>query len=166
MRSPAKCWYDAIETDKPLGFIFDDDRTYDLGYTPSVPWRYNAFMAWYRFFCRNHHRPTEQVLDMLKSNTKIWKYHVAMCNNIANKKRNFFLASGPLLSQTCGNGPSGAQVGDDLALIAGVSLPLILRQQGAKHRLVGFAEIESDDVMRGYLWRRIMNDRLAEFSIC
>jgi len=81
----------------------------------------------------------------LEAREPIYRYHLDRCNAIADKRIFLTTAEGRL-----GTGPMSMQTGDVVALLAGFSAPMILRERGLSYEVVGVAYI--DKVMQGQAW--------------
>ncbi|RDW81871.1 hypothetical protein BP6252_02983 [Coleophoma cylindrospora] len=80
---------------------------------------------------------------------KPWAYHMWMINFFASADMVLVRCSGIY----CGFGvaPMGSQEGDIVALVAGVSMPMVLRQNGEGYTVVGPAFLRG--TLDGQLWR-------------
>ncbi|KAI1094975.1 heterokaryon incompatibility protein-domain-containing protein [Rostrohypoxylon terebratum] len=99
------------------------------------------------------------VLDMSTVNLPYW---LGILNPLAENERLLFETSIPGRT-TVGSCPAKAQVGDLIALVSGVPLPLVLRREESSYRLIGFAEI--DGLMEGELWAKTTDEDLVDIVL-
>lgn len=113
------------------------------------------FHAWYSILNTEHSDctslcpPDIATLLSLSSDAAMPKYHRERCASIAGRKVFITTSSGLI-----GAGPLFTHAGDVVALISGLSTPMILRRKGEFFRVVGTAFI--DGMMSGENWP---NDR-------
>ncbi|KAH0536826.1 hypothetical protein FGG08_006324 [Glutinoglossum americanum] len=72
----------------------------------------------------------------LLTNESLSRYHRERCRAIAGK-RTFFTTSGGRI----GTGPLSVQVGDTVAILSGLHVPMVLRRVGSDYQVVGLAYI-------------------------
>lgn len=89
----------------------------------------------------------EACARALKANEEVYSYHVERCDAIAGKRIFFTTGKGRL-----GTGPIGMQEGDGVALLAGLSCPVVLRRREGRetYEVVGVAYVEG--LMQGEAW--------------
>jgi hypothetical protein len=89
----------------------------------------------------------QQILAVIQGHPEIFAYHQHICKQLAGKRRLFVTQRGFI-----GTGPLMMKVSDEIYLISGVPVPLILRptEEPGTFRLVGPALIHG--VMNGQLW--------------
>ncbi|PQE13896.1 Heterokaryon incompatibility protein [Rutstroemia sp. NJR-2017a BBW] len=85
-----------------------------------------------------------------------------LMNPLAKHGRLLFKTSipGRMSAGTC---PRESQIGDLIALVSGISLPLVLREWDDGYRFIGLAEI--DGIMKGELWKNVIEEDLNEIII-
>lgn len=110
----------------------------------------------------------EDFLKELCARPSMLQLHVNLCNNLAFKNRCFFHTLGPPVGSVIfGNGPGALEVGDTIAVVEGVPVPLVIRRESEResYRLIGFAEFGwepmdtstwNDIELRGRKWEEIV----------
>lgn len=96
-------------------------------------------------------------LEKLKAEHKAMRYHIRRCSDIHNQRIMFLTSKGYL-----GTGPPHLKVGDKVALVRGVPMPLILRNYGGDiegYKIIGPAFISG--LMKGEL----RNQELAHIAL-
>jgi hypothetical protein len=90
-----------------------------------------------------------QVVQKLREHPASLETHVRYCDKLTQDERSLFLTSGGFV----GTATSSTTSGDSISLIAGVSMPVVLRQnQGATtYRLLGPAFVQG--LMNGEMWK-------------
>ncbi|KAM5364989.1 hypothetical protein ACJZ2D_011249 [Fusarium nematophilum] len=104
---------------------------------------------------------TEEVLDSYfgdVSSTLI----MAMMYDLRQKDRVLFRTAIPA-RMTAGNCPAEWRTEDLIALVCGVSVPLVLRPDGECYMLVGPAEV--DGLMKGEVWEGIREEGLRDIVL-
>lgn len=122
--------------------------------------------------CIDWERPASEITMMLREHQPVWWSHVnKVCNRLATKQRALFWSDDPT-SNGLGNCPAGTNIGDEIVLLSGVKLPVILRGIGGEHgyRFIGYAIMESRDVMVGRRWTTLFSEsqgaNIARFILC
>lgn len=98
------------------------------------------FEDWHKLLDSTGTLPIEDIFSKIREDNYVMAEHIKLCNDLAPKKRVIFTRGRN--KTKLGNGPKGARIGDEIVLIWGVSMPLIVRRYGARYRLIGFADIE------------------------
>ena len=123
--------------------------------------RAQAFMDWYVAFSeagdarfREDASMVAAAVDAMVAKESVRRYFIDCCGRLAGKRSLFFTSK-----RYAGTGPIAVvgqergHTGDVVALIAGVSAPLVLRSQGGdEYRVVGPALIPG--LMKGQAWER------------
>ena len=110
-----------------------------------------AFNRWYAVLtadyseCRPICSPDIACALALSSNESLNRYHRERCRAIAGK-RIFFVTSNGYI----GTGPLSMRITDKVALLSGLRDPLILREAGRHHEVVGAAYVHG--IMEGEAW--------------
>ncbi|CAM1504891.1 Fc.00g024820.m01.CDS01 [Cosmosporella sp. VM-42] len=166
-RTTLRCLWDMFVNAnlKPVWYLFKNDRTNRM--THSLATGSISFLRWYNLMRNSQNDEAADLISKLQARQNLLEYHVKICNNLGSKKRTFVGAVGDGLRETYGNCPAGTRVGDAVVLVSGVSLPLILRrnQNDRAWGLQGFAEFESNSIMRGSVWRKVQRSGLDEIII-
>ena len=92
-------------------------------------------------------------------NTDEYSSCVLWMNTHVDAKCSFFFTSGNSLLY----GPEDAMMGDLIVFARGVSLPMMLRPMGNRHRFVGFAYMEGIDMEN--FSREVGSDELSEIVL-
>jgi hypothetical protein len=82
----------------------------------------------------------------LSASNSVNRYHHERCRAIATDKRIFFITSCGYI----GTGPSHMRISDKVALFSGLRCPLILREVGSHHEVVGATYVHA--IMEGEAW--------------
>jgi hypothetical protein len=141
---------------------------------------FRFFRSYLRWLQRNHQRRAFKLLSMLQqshlnstvvySNLKrsgissglnigrltyqdLLYVHIKVCNVFACQKLKFFRTM--TSAGYCYNDPA---IGDRLALVSGVSIPLIVRPCESSVNLVSLAVLDNE-YMAGFVWREIFRNR-------
>ncbi|KAM0818362.1 putative Heterokaryon incompatibility domain-containing protein [Seiridium cardinale] len=99
-----------------------------------------------------------EFLERFVADRNAWDFHISsVCNSLAQHRRTLFFCEGdifPSIRARLGNCPVDAETGDIVALIAGVSLPVLLRPHSNMHsyRLVGYVTFDAGPIMWGGWW--------------
>jgi len=121
--------------------------------------RDREFREWYRLLAREtvlsiagfvtlETEVVERVLAAMQTDPAVGLYFQECCRGMAGKRVLFISAKGYL-----GTGPEGMRVGDEVGLLAGVAMPLILRRAGDDDRLNVVGPAYVSGVMKGEEWR-------------
>ena len=128
---------------------------------------------WRQIMRQNASQNTETVWEQLKqqrdSNSTstttglAWKYHIAITKFLADEKMVLVCSCTASGNPVSGVSPIGAEVGDIVTLISGVSTPMILRRDPDSHdfQVVGPAFLPG--VMDGELWDEGQLSELLKF---
>jgi hypothetical protein len=65
----------------------------------------------------------------------------------------------------CGMTCQSAMEGDTIALISGVSMPMILRARGKQFKVIGPVLLDDRDVMNGIMWNSLPPESLTELVL-
>ncbi|KAK1853144.1 heterokaryon incompatibility protein [Colletotrichum chrysophilum] len=104
------------------------------------------------------------VLESMLATPELMEFHTSICNEMAKKGRSVFVtAPHPLATGNC---PANTKVGDVIFLVAGVPMPLVLREVSGSdnYQLIGFALV--DALMWGQGWGAVVEDDLQEIALC
>lgn len=99
------------------------------------------------------------ALDMSTFSLSYW---VNILNPLSQNSRILFRTLIPG-RETVGSCPKCAQVGDLIALVAGVPLPLVLRPEGDSYLFIGSAEV--DGLMEGEIWGKLTDEELIDIVL-
>lgn len=130
---------------------------------------------WQQIICQSPSHDVEVVREQLKkhedrtgtsSPALAWRYHVAITNFLAKEKMvlvtlllvNFYLNS-PTAALRSGCAPAGVKKKDKVALISGVSTPMILREHAGCYQVIG--PIFVPGAMDGEWWDECELDELV-----
>lgn len=87
--------------------------------------------------------------------------HVQITNYFAQERMGIFICTG--VHNDAGIAPADAQEGDEIMLISGVSMPMIMRRHGQGFRVIGPAYIEQ--AMKGDIWKALEPSSLAGITL-
>jgi hypothetical protein len=115
---------------------------------------FNDLRAWKKLIWKmwSSRLPPRAALEDLAYYSKCSAaWQIQCCNNLARMNRNLFTTDKGII----GNGPVGAQAGDELFVVKGVSEPLVMRHRKDKgcYSLIGFAIIEGQEFMDVNYWQ-------------
>ena len=134
---------------------------------------------WVRTMLRACEMPPPDALALFTSDRRLpWKVRIShpghsryrqvmplqikLCNDLAETGRTLFVTAGS--SVTIGTCSDEAQIHENIALISGMSVPLITRPQGDSHRIISPALVA--DAMEGQFWNPQWNEEsLPEFTL-
>lgn len=89
------------------------------------------------------------------------KLGMHIVNDLAKKDRVLFLTG----ENNIGNGPAATRAGDEIFLIWGVSMPVILRRSGgAGYRFIGGADVQG--MMKSERWKDVNVEDLEAIALC
>lgn len=109
------------------------------------------FKKWYDNISTINPSDTTSVngfLSLLSENIALLRYHLTLCDSLANQRILFLTEKGFL-----GTGNLATRPRDQIVLVAGVAMPLILREveKETSHKVIGPAFVQG--WMEGELWR-------------
>lgn len=111
------------------------------------------FNEWYQILISDHFEDENvdayaaKCLDLIANNSRATSYFIGRCNKLATENRIVFITSDGHL----GTGPEYTAPKDQVALISGVAMPLILRSnEDGRHQIVGPSYIYG--MMEGERW--------------
>ncbi|KAF9882295.1 hypothetical protein CkaCkLH20_00331 [Colletotrichum karsti] len=124
----------------------------------------HLWWTWDRIIQRVDTMTPSDVVERMLSIPRLMEFHASLCNGLANKSRTVFVTAPHPLA--VGNCPVGTQVGDVIALVSGVPMPLVLREvaESGDYQLIGFAVVEA--MTRGLAWKDAHEDDLEEILLC
>jgi hypothetical protein len=95
--------------------------------------------------CRTMCSPEIMCALTISMNESLNRYHKERCRAIAGKRKIFVTSKGHF-----GAGPISMEIGDQVALLSGLTMPLILREAAPHYEVVGEAYVHG--AMQGELW--------------
>jgi hypothetical protein len=124
-------------------------------------YRHNPFLTKFTTQTLGNPNDSRRYLDQEIAVPNLYQWQPLM-NPLAKHGRLLFKTSipGRMSAGTC---PNESQVGDLIVLASGISLPLVLRKWEDGYRFIGLAEV--DGMMKGELWKDVMEEDLAELVI-
>ncbi|KAI1392830.1 uncharacterized protein F4822DRAFT_392341 [Hypoxylon trugodes] len=139
-------------------YIFDGDTSQDLNTLRKLA--FSKFGRWYALIWWFLNRPAHEIVSILRRFPVLANYHIKLTNAFAKRQRVLAEATGEFFGVRYSNCPRGTEVGDCIFMISGISLLLVLREvgDGGVYRLIGFAEIRSEELMLGKVWWKIVED--------
>jgi hypothetical protein len=111
--------------------------------------------------CVDWEHPAREIATTLRKHRPSWGSHLStVCNGLAGRKRVLFWSE-DIQFTGLGNCPLGAKTGDEIVLISGVNLPVILRKNEGDHSycFIGYAIMEFEDIMDGRIWKKLSSQR-------
>lgn len=95
----------------------------------------------------------------------VLKAQISLCNLLAGSGRTLFGISGNGMTASIGTCSDQVKDGDDLVLVSGVSIPLVMRQEGDSYRIITLALV--DEEWQGGLWAMTGGEEdLEELKLC
>ncbi|KAJ3544646.1 hypothetical protein NM208_g2941 [Fusarium decemcellulare] len=122
-------------------------------YLPLI-WRWWPMRLWWQSFRRLRPLPNRV--------RTVWDFQVDLTNDLNSRKMALGVCEGQY--SEAGFVPCDAKAGDVVALISGVSLPMILRkQEDESYTVVGPAAFPG--VLRGKVWEKLDDDRIRQIVL-
>lgn len=142
----------------PSHYIFDGNTSQTIQSPRSL--LFSKFGRWHGLIWWFLDRPAQDIISKLRRYPSLMNYHTKLTNAFAKKQRVLAEATGASFGVRYSNCPRGTEVGDHIFIISGIALPLVLRetQDAAIYRLIGFAEVRSEELMLGKVWWKILED--------
>jgi hypothetical protein len=95
----------------------------------------------------------------------VLKAQISLCNLLAGSGRTLFGISGNGLTASIGTCSDQVKDSDDLVLVSGVSIPLVMREEGDSYRIITLALV--DEELQGGLWAMTGGEEdLEELKLC
>jgi Heterokaryon incompatibility protein (HET) len=138
-------------------------------YSPADPRAASSKKNWSKILHQSMRHSPEWALEQLKNSKwrsffrfkSAWRYHAKLTNYMKTSRRVLIRCSGDYsgFGITC----NCVRPGDTVVLISGMSLPMILREQGDGFKVVGPALLGG--IMNGELWKDHESDSLEKLTL-